>query len=178
MKKKRILTLLGLAASAACLAQSDWNYIGSPSGLNFRERSYVTYTTEKVCYYIPTYDTRMVPSNDLMDDDWTIYRDEVEHDGYRTVCMPTPVYEEYKLGFTCVKTGVITISVGGLAALAGIGCFMSAPGADNPKACRTAGAALCGIGGGVACLSVPLFCWGDHMRRDANWKLQLMEQLK
>ena len=174
--KRILLTWTCMLAGMICLAQSDWNYIGSPTGLNFRERTYVTYSTEKVCYYIPTYDLETVASNDLMDDDWTFYHDKKKQDGYRTICMPTPIYEEYKLGTTCMKTGIIIISIGGVCALAGACCFAGAAHANNPQPARTAGTVLTAVGGGVIGLSIPLFCWGDFFKRDANWKLQLVEK--
>ncbi|MBO4370313.1 MAG: hypothetical protein J5808_02995 [Paludibacteraceae bacterium] len=171
--KKLILTV-ALSAIAWCtFAQSDWDFIGAKRGLNFKERVYVTYSTEKVCYNIPTYDEYVVPSNELNDENWTFYSTEKVLDGHKNVCMPTPVYEEYKLGYYCFKSGVITISVGGALALAGGICFLSANSTTDAQVTRQVGAALCGTGAAAVAVSLPLLCWGDFMKRDANWKLKI-----
>ena len=172
MKKIASLLLLFCLVSAAS-AQSDWDYIGAKRGLNFKERVYVTYSDEKVCYNIPTYDEYMVASNELNDENWTFYSTEKVLDGHKNVCLPTPVYEEYKMGVGCFKGGIITISVGGALALAGGACFLAAGSSKNPTVVRQVGTGLCSVGAVCVSVGIPLTIWGDFMKRDANWKLKL-----
>ncbi|MBP5319201.1 MAG: hypothetical protein J6Y77_07350 [Paludibacteraceae bacterium] len=171
--KRLIAFCLCLCATALVFAQSDWDFIGAKRGLNFKERVYVTYSNEKVCYNIPTYDEYMVPSNELNDENWTFYSTEKVLDGHKNVCMPTPVYEEYKMGFELYKGGFITFGVGAAVGLAGGICFLAAGDSKNPTVVRQVGAGLCSVGAFSIAIGVPLICWGDFMKRDANWKFKL-----
>ena len=107
----------------------------------------------------------MLPNIDAEDGSWYWYR------------FPEFIYNEYEYGCKLLKSGVVTISVGaGVFALGSIlyGCGLST---DNANAIQS-GLIFTSLGSGLVGVSVPLFCWGDHLKRNANKTLDLYEILR
>lgn len=86
--------------------------------------------------------------------------------------LPYVVLDHYKFGKRCYKGGTILISVG--APLALIGGILAGVGAQNGDAVvSNAGYAISVLGGACVSVSIPLLCFGDNMKRDANREFRL-----
>lgn len=92
--------------------------------------------------------------------------------GYQSTYLPTPVYEEYKFGRKCYRTGSAFITLGSIMAVAGGICYLASGGNQTAK---TAGEVLFVMGDVCITVSVPLLCFGDHMKREANWKYRMLK---
>lgn len=75
--------------------------------------------------------------------------------------MPTKsVLMNYKIGRNCFISGQVFISLGAVLSAAGGICYMN----GNWEA----GGMLCGVGGSFIGISIPLLCFGDHIKRECN----------
>lgn len=87
----------------------------------------------------------------------------VHHSAYETVQLPEVIYDEYMLGKQLSTAGIPFISIGLPICIVGtiFACSTS-------QSKQTAGTALLGIGGTMVSISLPLLCFGDHLKRTAN----------
>jgi hypothetical protein len=94
-----------------------------------------------------------------------------------TIKIPAPIYDRYVFGHTLMKAGWINFSIGtGIAAIGGI---LYGSGAKNNNLNKIkAGGALLGIGGTIFGISIPLLCFGDNAKREANTLLKTYDILK
>ena len=91
--------------------------------------------------------------------------------------IPVPVYERYLFGCTLMKSGWITFSIG--LCTGAIGGILYGIGAKNHNGNEiTAGAALLGCGGTIISVSIPLLCFGDNTKREANTLFETYNILK
>lgn len=142
----------------------EWDRIGKIKQLYGDEIELFPEYSEKTHFSYATVGF-MLPNIDAEDDSWYWYR------------FPEFIYNEYEYGCKLFKSGVVTISVGaGVFALGSIlyGCGLST---DNANAIQS-GLIFTSLGSGLVGVSVPLFCWGDHLKRNANKTLDLYEILR
>ena len=99
-------------------------------------------------------------------------------DTFKNIRLSQPIYEEYKMGRTCYNVGSVFISIGLPLAFAGsIMMFVAKPNQPNQSNLITAGSVLLGVGGTFVSVSIPLLCFGDHMKRQANWNYKLHKEM-
>lgn len=84
------------------------------------------------------------------------------------IYMPSSaVLYNYRIGYNCFKAGQITMGIGVPISFIGAMCVVGGVNDNNWDAC-IAGYALLGIGGTFISVSIPLFCFGDHIKRECN----------
>lgn len=84
------------------------------------------------------------------------------------ICPPTKsVLSNYHIGHNCFAAGKAMVGVGVPISFIGAMCLVGGINDNNYDAC-TAGYALLGIGGTFISVSVPLMCFGDHIKRECN----------
>lgn len=84
------------------------------------------------------------------------------------IYMPSSaVLYNYRIGYNCFKAGQITMGIGVPISFIGAMCVVGGVNNNDWDAC-IAGYALLGIGGTFISVSVPLFCFGDHIKRECN----------
>ena len=94
-----------------------------------------------------------------------------------TMKIPTPIYERYIFGHTLMKAGWINFSIGtGIAAIGGILYGVGAKN-NNLNEIKASGV-LFSIGGTIFGISIPLLCFGDNAKREANTLLKTYDILK
>ena len=82
------------------------------------------------------------------------------------VIIPKPIYNRYIFGHQLMKAGWIDFGIGlGVATIGGI-LLAAKDGQTIPQI--KAGDALLGIGGTLLSVSIPLLCFGDDAKREAN----------
>lgn len=80
--------------------------------------------------------------------------------------MPSEsVLHNYIIGRRCFYSGKVFVSVGLLTSIVGAICIWQ--GSYNTTAVTT-GYTLLGIGSSFISVSIPLLCWGDHIKRECN----------
>ncbi len=85
----------------------------------------------------------------------------------KTMKIPTPIYDRYIFGCQLMKAGWINFSIGtGIATIGGILYGVGAKN-NNLNEIKTGGALL-GVGGTIIGISIPLLCFGDNAKREAN----------
>lgn len=129
----------------------------------------------------------------MVDDQYTIAYGKVtiDHkswkDGYvlrteqRDFLLPNYIYNQYNLGQSCFKAGVVTISIGSVLALVGgvvYGVGVSKTGTKDASPTVTAGAAILSVGSTGLGVSVPLLCFGDHMKRESNIDFSIFNTIR
>ena len=77
------------------------------------------------------------------------------------------VLSNYHIGHNCFAAGKAMVLVGVPISFIGAMCICGGINDNNYDAC-TAGYALLGIGGTFISVSVPLMCFGDHIKRECN----------
>jgi hypothetical protein len=77
------------------------------------------------------------------------------------------VLANYHIGYNCFEAGKTMVLVGVPISFIGAMCICGGINDNNYDAC-TAGYALLGIGGTFISVSVPLMCFGDHIKRECN----------
>jgi len=84
--------------------------------------------------------------------------------------IPKPIYDDYQFGAELFNSGCVMITVGGLSGI--IGGIMYGVGykynSRYGQQLITAGVVMMGIGGTFVSVSIPLLCFGDHMKRNVN----------
>lgn len=89
----------------------------------------------------------------------------------KAIYMPSSaVLYNYRIGYNCFKAGQITMGIGVAISFIGAMCVVGSvkmDNRDNWDACD-AGYALLGIGGTFISVSIPLLCFGDHIKRECN----------
>lgn len=79
----------------------------------------------------------------------------------KKINMPTKsVLMNYQIGRNCFISGQVFISLGAVLSAAGGICYMTGY--------WEAGGVLCGVGGSFIGISIPLLCFGDHIKRECN----------
>jgi len=165
---KRTFTLLiAVALSCAAMAQS-WDYLKTECLLNRKD---ISYYDGKVS--VPVYKTQK-------DQYGFVDKKEIIDYSYRQVSAP--VFEEYRFGRRCYNAGCVLISVGApLSFIGGIllGCSMKADSKGqvyvSDQSAFIAGEVFVCIGAPMVSVSVPLLCFGDHMKREANWHYRMQK---
>lgn len=93
--------------------------------------------------------------------------------------VPQVIWNEYQQGRSLYNGGVVTISVGcGLSALGGILYCSAILSPDSSKSAVVGGLVLSYLGSSLIGVSIPLLCWGDHLKRTANKDMELYSILK
>lgn len=86
----------------------------------------------------------------------------------KAIYMPSSaVLYNYRIGYNCFKAGQITMGIGVPISFIGAMCVVGGVKDKNWDACD-AGYALLGIGGTFISVSIPLLCFGDHIKRECN----------
>ena len=94
-----------------------------------------------------------------------------------TMKIPTPIYERYMFGHTLMKAGWINFSIG--TTLTVVGGILCGVGAKNNNLNEIiASDVLLGVGGTIFGVSIPLLCFGDNTKREANTLLKTYDILK
>lgn len=83
-----------------------------------------------------------------------------------TKYVPDVVYDRYMFGHKLMKAGWINFGIG--LSVAAIGGILLAAKDDQTIPQIKAGDALLGIGGTLLSVSIPLLCFGDEAKREAN----------
>lgn len=83
------------------------------------------------------------------------------------ILLPKVIYDEYKLGRNLTTAGIICTSIAVPVLIAGIGCF----GDYKPQF----GAICFGLSSTLIATSIPLYCWGDHLKRNASKDFELLQ---
>lgn len=84
------------------------------------------------------------------------------------IYQPTKsVLSNYHIGHNCFEAGKAMVLVGVPISFIGAMCICGGINDNNYDAC-TAGYALLGIGGTFISVSIPLMCFGDHIKRECN----------
>lgn len=165
MRKRISFILLLLLTATLTFSQiPEWDRIGYVKQLYGDEIELFPEYSDKTDFSYATIGF-MLPNIDAEDGSWYWYR------------FPEFIYNEYEYGCKLFKSGVVTISVGaGVFALGSIlyGCGLST---DNANAIQS-GLIFTSLGSGLVGVSVPLFCCGDHLKRNANKTLDLYEILR
>ena len=95
----------------------------------------------------------------------------------RILKIPAPIYDRYMFGNTLMKAGWINFSIG--TGIATIGGILYGVGAKNNNLNEIkAGGALLAVGGTIIGVSIPLLCFGDNAKREANTLLKTYDILK
>ena len=94
-----------------------------------------------------------------------------------TMKIPGPTYDRYMFGHTLMKAGWINFSIGtGITAIGGI---LYGVGAKHSNLNEIkAGGSLLGVGGTIIGVAIPLLCFGDNAKREANTLLKTYDILK
>ena len=79
------------------------------------------------------------------------------------IVLPKVIYDEYMFGRRLTKAGVVTLSVSVPLSIIGVVCARN----QNPNT-RIAGYSMLGVGSAAFSCSIPLLCFGDHLKRTAN----------
>jgi len=159
--RKTIITLVLFAISTFSFAQS-WDYIrgittcktisGISSYYNNGEVfSDTTYRNQRVFIYdnvIGNYDNDKFVQSIILKPSFA-------------------VIENYRLGHNCFKAGSIMVGVGVPVMFVGALCVAGGNYGDNYAVMR-AGYVLIGVGGTFVSFSIPLLCFGDHIKRECN----------
>lgn len=85
------------------------------------------------------------------------------HSTTETIQIPKVIYDEYILGKQLSKAGVPIISIG--LPICIIGTIFAC---NTEPTKQAAGVALLGVGSSLVSISIPLLCFGDHLKRTAN----------
>ena len=98
---------------------------------------------------------------------WDLNNNDLQFIPLRTntekMVLPKVIYDEYMLGRRLTKAGIVTLSVSVPLSVIGVACACS----PNPKT-NIAGLSMIGIGSAIFSCSIPLLCFGDHLKRTAN----------
>lgn len=93
--------------------------------------------------------------------------------------VPQVIWNEYQQGCNLYKGGIVSISVGcGLAALGSILYCSAIASPDSSESAAVGGLVLSSLGSSLVGISIPLLCWGDHLKRTANKDMELFSILK
>lgn len=133
----------------------EWDKIGTYQKLHIETDGFVDYNTIRFC-------TCGYRIND------TIYNGQ-KFDGWYHV--PFEIVGTYDYGCKLFKSGIATISIGaGVSVVGGVlyGCGLIA---DNADVLRS-GLLFTSLGSGLIGVSIPLFCVGDNLKRQANKDLE------
>ena len=133
----------------------EWDKIGTYQKLHIETDGFVHYNTIRYC-------TSGYRIND------TIYNGQQFNGWYH---VPFEIVDRYDYGCKLFKSGIVTISIGaGVSVIGGIlyGCGLSS---DNVGAMRS-GLLFTSLGSGLIGVSIPLFCVGDNIKRQANKDLE------
>lgn len=109
-----------------------------------------------------------------------------EEDGYYTqlhsvtlneIKIPKVIYDEYKMGTSLFKCGKVFVGVGIPLVFSGMLLQVHGIKRMNEDAI-IASSVFYGIGGTCVSVSIPLLCWGDHLKRTSNKDYKLYNLLK
>ena len=172
-----------MVAIATTAAAQSWDYLKKDFKLNKKEVVLVNDSIKT-----PIYSSK--PTKVIYDMYVDKYITKYDIIGYKNIYIPSPIAEEYKFGVKCYRGGCITISIGVPLALVG-GILMGTATSTREgakyisgKAVKTvetyvnqpqmvAGDVLLGFGCSLVAISIPLLTFGDHMKREANWKYRM-----
>lgn len=91
--------------------------------------------------------------------------------------IPKVIYDEYKMGASLFKCGKVFVGVGIPFVFSGMLLQVHGIKRMNEDAI-IAGSVFYGIGGTCISVSIPLLCWGDHLKRTSNKDYKLYNLLK
>lgn len=86
--------------------------------------------------------------------------------------VPYVIYQNYTIGSNCFKAGSYMICIGGVASLTGLSLML---GDKNNITAYKAGIGLTSIGGTLVSVSLPLLCFGDHIKRETNMLYSILK---
>ena len=173
--KKILMALMLCLVSIGCFGQS-WDYISYIVEFP-KETSSRVYNLETNSYDYHVYITHKVDFSKNYSEYCKSYNDQKWLS--KAIYMPSSaVLYNYRIGYNCFKAGQITMGIGVPISFIGAMCILcgiegSVVGGvvggvkDNNGAC-IAGYTLLGIGGTFISVSIPLFCFGDHIKRECN----------
>jgi len=200
---KRFFVLIFLTFISFSTFASEWDHIGN--ALKNIEKIYVD-STYKFVYIEQAekiYDTRQVleyvyfdydPHNvggfkyfnhklDTLPPTYEFYSIHSKTEKYLTTVnifttkIPAPVYERYLFGYSLMKAGWATFSIGTGVGL--VGGILYGVGIKNHNVKEiTAGSVLLGCGGAIIGVSIPLLCFGDNIKRETNTLFETYNILK
>lgn len=159
--KKLIMALMLCLISVTTFSQS-WDYLDEITRYT-TVRSINNYVIDDVLESDTTYEefrafTYHVVITNYNNDKWIQTK----------IHRPTQsVLANYHIGHNCFEAGKVMILVGVPISFIGAMCICGGINDNNYDAC-TAGYALLGIGGTFISVSVPLMCFGDHIKRECN----------
>lgn len=96
---------------------------------------------------------------------------------YTSYMCPTYVWKDYKIGDNCFKAGIATISIGALSSIVGGITYGVGVKKHNLGSIKT-GTSFLSVGGAFIGTSLPLFWFGDNMKRTANREYKMYNSLK
>ena len=96
---------------------------------------------------------------------------------YSNKSLPTPIYNRYMFGDELMKWGWVNFSFG--SALTAVGGIIAGVGTNNGNVKQAQiGYGLIGVGGTLLSVSLPLLCFGDNAKRQANVDYEMFNLMK
>lgn len=159
---KRILMALMLCLVSVTAFSQSWDYLDEITRYSVISRVNSFYV-DTVIYHDTTY-------NEYRTFTYHAVVEKYDNNAYVQTKIHRPtqsVLANYHIGTNCFTTGKTIVGISIPVMFVGVMCLAGGMYDDNYNA-RCAGYAIMGVGCTLISVSIPLMCFGDHIKRECN----------